>query len=233
MCLSGARLIPELLCNWQSVSQPVSHGLDSLCNSWPDFTCSWTITGLMSCGVLPDGRTGLSSLLDPLLESSLDSLLESSLLDPLLEYSSLNQSELLATDSQSVRLGSEPLLVCLCVTLSLSRLYPVCIWVCEAPSAGQSVCSKCSDNFVSRTAQHIDISTKNFAAFNTSNLSPGKTMKIKLPKKCRLLHMKFQYRLKIRMKLAIIRFNFSLLCFPEYSLFVCLFVCMYGCVCPP
>jgi hypothetical protein len=75
----------------------------------------------MSWGVFPDGRTGLSSLLDPLLEpSSLDPM-ESTLLDPLLEFSGLSQSELLATDSQSlsqktVRLGLESLLVCVYVS---------------------------------------------------------------------------------------------------------------------
>jgi hypothetical protein len=41
----------------------------------------------MSRGVFPDGRTGLSSLFDPLLESTSLDLLESSLLDPLLESS--------------------------------------------------------------------------------------------------------------------------------------------------
>jgi len=68
--------------------------------------------GLMSSGVFPDGRTGLSSLLDPILKSS--SLSQS-------------ESELLATVSQSVtqtvRLGLEPLLVCVCVSaVSMSRL---------------------------------------------------------------------------------------------------------------
>jgi hypothetical protein len=45
-------------------------------------------------------------------------------------FSNLSQSEseLLAIDSQSVRLGLEPLLVCVCVsTVSLSRLCPVCL----------------------------------------------------------------------------------------------------------
>jgi hypothetical protein len=57
--------------------------------------------GLMSWGIFPDGRTGLSSLLDPLLESSHDLLCSrlcstlfwgSSSLDPLLESFSLSQS---------------------------------------------------------------------------------------------------------------------------------------------
>jgi hypothetical protein len=43
------------------------------------------VTGFMSWGVFPNGRTGLSSLLDPVLESSSLDPLESSLLDPLLE----------------------------------------------------------------------------------------------------------------------------------------------------
>jgi hypothetical protein len=147
--------------------------------------------------VFPDTRTGLSSLLDLLLESSsldplesplpdpllesslLDPLLESSSLDPLLESSSLNsvlesstfdpllessfdpllesssrgplesasldllldvfslsqsdcESESLATDSQSVgqtvRLGLDPLLVCVCVsTVSVQAVCPVCV----------------------------------------------------------------------------------------------------------
>jgi hypothetical protein len=80
----------ELLCNWQSVRQSVRFDLEPLCNSRPDFSWSETITGLMSWGVFPDGRTGLSSLLDPLLESSSLNPLESSLLDPLLESSSLD-----------------------------------------------------------------------------------------------------------------------------------------------
>jgi hypothetical protein len=47
----------------------------------------------MSWGVFPYGRTSLSSLLNPLLESSsLDPLLESSSLDPLLEPSNLSLS---------------------------------------------------------------------------------------------------------------------------------------------
>jgi len=63
----------------------------------------------MSWGVFPEGRTGLSSLRDPLLESSLDPL-ESSLLDPLLESSTLCQceSELHSNDSQSVSQSDRP-----------------------------------------------------------------------------------------------------------------------------
>jgi hypothetical protein len=69
----------------------------------------------MSWGVFLNERTGLSSLLDPLLESS-----------------SLSLSHLQLTVSQSVRLGLESLLVCVCVSaVSLSRLCSVCVlgWV--------------------------------------------------------------------------------------------------------
>jgi hypothetical protein len=51
----------------------------------------------MSWGVFPDGRTGLSSLLDPLLESSSLDPLESSLLDLLLASSSLDLWSLLCS----------------------------------------------------------------------------------------------------------------------------------------
>jgi len=47
----------------------------------------------MSWVVFPDGRTGLSSLLDPLLESSSIDFLESSLFDLLLESSSRDPLE--------------------------------------------------------------------------------------------------------------------------------------------
>jgi len=67
----------------QSVSQSLCLGLEPLCDSWLDFSCSMTIVGLMSWGVLPDGRMGLSSLCSPLLESLPLDPLESSLLDPL------------------------------------------------------------------------------------------------------------------------------------------------------
>jgi hypothetical protein len=98
----------------------------------------------VSWGVLPDGRTALSSLLDPLLESSFHPLwsllcsttLESSLLNPLLESSSLSQSqsESLVPDSQSVsrsvgqtvHLGLESLLICVRVpAVSVSKLCPI------------------------------------------------------------------------------------------------------------
>jgi hypothetical protein len=85
-----------------TVSQSVRLGLEPLCASWPDFSWSYTVTGLMSWGVFPNGRTGLSSLDDPLVESSsldpiwsllcfIDPLLKSSSLDPLwsLLYSTL------------------------------------------------------------------------------------------------------------------------------------------------
>jgi len=83
----------------------------------------------MSWGVFPDGRTGLSSLLDPLLESSLLDplessllvpLLESSLLDPLLKSSSLsmNMSYLQLSVSQSVRLSVAGCLYVLSVSVS-------------------------------------------------------------------------------------------------------------------
>jgi hypothetical protein len=87
----------------------------------------------MSWGVFPDRRTGQSSLLDPLLESSLlDPLwshhltlagvffaqpsLEPSLLDPPLESSrlSLSVSYLQLAVSRSDRRGLEALLVYLC-----------------------------------------------------------------------------------------------------------------------
>jgi len=46
----------ELLCNWwsvsQSVSQSVRFGLEPLCDTWPDFSCSQTITGLISGSLL-------------------------------------------------------------------------------------------------------------------------------------------------------------------------------------
>jgi hypothetical protein len=92
----------ELLCNWklvsqsveqsdsQSVSQSFRLGLEPLCDSWPHFSWNQTITGLMSLGVFPDRKTGLSPLLYLLLESSSLDPLESSLLDPLLESSSLD-----------------------------------------------------------------------------------------------------------------------------------------------
>jgi len=80
----------------------------------------------MSWCVFPDGRTGLSSLLDPLLTVFFFTWpsLESSLLYPLLQSSSLSQSELLATDSQSVSRSDRPswpwappsLCVCVCVS---------------------------------------------------------------------------------------------------------------------
>jgi len=53
-----------------TISQSVCLGLEPLCDSWPDLCWSYTIIGLMSWGVFPGGRTGLSSLLDLLLESS-------------------------------------------------------------------------------------------------------------------------------------------------------------------
>jgi hypothetical protein len=56
----------ELFCNWQSFRL----GIESLCDSLPDFSWSRTITGLIPWGVFPNGRTCLSSLHDPLLESS-------------------------------------------------------------------------------------------------------------------------------------------------------------------
>jgi len=54
----------------------------------------------MSWGVLPDGRTGLSPLLDPLLESSSLDPLESPFLDPLLE--SVQSQSYIYTDNSSV-----------------------------------------------------------------------------------------------------------------------------------
>jgi hypothetical protein len=74
----------------QSVSQSVRLGLEPLCDSWPDCNWRWTIMGLMSWGVFPDGRTVLSSFLDLLLESSSLDSLESSMLDTLLKTSSLD-----------------------------------------------------------------------------------------------------------------------------------------------
>jgi hypothetical protein len=66
----------------------------------------------MPWGVFPDGRTGLSSSLDTLLESSSLDPLKSSLLDPLLESSSLSQSV-----SQS---GSPDLFIVLSVFMPLN-----------------------------------------------------------------------------------------------------------------
>jgi hypothetical protein len=82
----------------------------------------------MSWGVFPDERMGLSPLLDPLLESSLDPLWS------LLVLVDLNLSHLQLTVSQSVsesvgqtfRLGLEPVIVCVRVSaVALSRLCPV------------------------------------------------------------------------------------------------------------
>jgi hypothetical protein len=68
----------------QSVSQSVRPGLEPLCDSWPDFSLSRQLTLLISWGVFPDGRKGLSSVLNPLWSLRfLDPLLESSSLDPL------------------------------------------------------------------------------------------------------------------------------------------------------
>jgi len=43
----------ELLCNWQSVRPSVRLGREPLCDSWPDFCWSQTVTELMSWGVFP------------------------------------------------------------------------------------------------------------------------------------------------------------------------------------
>jgi hypothetical protein len=96
----------------------------------------WLSTGVIiwPCGIFFAWPSTEIFFIDPLESSSLDSLLESSLPDPLLESSSLSQSgsESLATESvsqsvgQTVRLGLEPLLVCVCVpAVSVSRRCPV------------------------------------------------------------------------------------------------------------
>jgi hypothetical protein len=103
----------ELLWNWHlSVSQSVNLGFEPLCNSWSYFIWSKTIMRLISWRVPPDGRTGLSSLLDPVLESSPHDPLESSLLDHLLESSSLSL-RFSQSVSQSVRLSRLWMLLCL------------------------------------------------------------------------------------------------------------------------
>jgi len=59
-------IVTQLICSVLSffaigsqVSQSVHLGLEPLCNSWPDFSCSLAVTGLISWGVFPDMRTGL------------------------------------------------------------------------------------------------------------------------------------------------------------------------------
>jgi len=107
-------LSSELLCKWQSVSL----GLEPHCDRWPAFSCNWTSTELMSWGVFPHGRTGLSSLFDPLLQpSSFDSLwsvLQSTLSGILFTWPSLDYFSL------------DPLWILLCSTLywSLVHLAP-------------------------------------------------------------------------------------------------------------